>query len=116
DYPAGSYVISGAQAFRAHLTDLLNPQEYPDRREYPDGPPDAPYDITGWTLPMQMGVEVDQHDTTVSVATREVPLEPRVWGGEVTGRTDVAYAIDPRVNNSVIAVNRLLDEGANVVR
>src|SRR5690625_3601970 len=116
DYSEGSYVISGAQAFRAHLTDLLNPQEYPDRREYPDGPPDAPYDITGWTLPMQMGVEMDRHDTTVSVASREVPLEPRVWGGELSGRTDVAYAIDPRVSNSVIAVNRLLDEGANVVR
>ncbi len=116
EYPEGSYLISGAQAFRAHLTDLLNPQEYPDRREYPDGPPDTPYDITGWTLPLQMGVEVDRHDTTVDVETEDVPLEPAPWGGEVTGRADVAYAIDPRVNNSVIAVNRLLENGFTVER
>ncbi len=39
-YPAGSYLIRGAQTFRPYLNDLLNPQEYPDHRKYPDGQPD----------------------------------------------------------------------------
>jgi hypothetical protein len=39
--------------------DLLNPQVYPDRRN-PDGTPEAPYDMAGWTPPYQMGVTVDK--------------------------------------------------------
>ena len=60
DYPSGSYVIYSSQAFRPYLIDLMEPQVYPDRRVYPGGPPEAPYDMTGWTLPIQMGVNVDR--------------------------------------------------------
>ncbi len=61
-YPAGALVIPMAQPFRAHVKDLLELQHYPDRREYPDGPPLAPYDVAGWTLGLQMAVEVRQVD------------------------------------------------------
>ncbi len=57
-YPAGTVVIPMAQPFRAHVKDLLEPQAYPDRRQYPGGPPMTPYDVAGWTLPMQMGLDV----------------------------------------------------------
>ena len=67
EYPANSFVIRGNQAFRPYLTDLLNPQVYPNRRSSPDGPPDRPYDITGWTLPMQMGVDVDRHSDVLNL-------------------------------------------------
>ena len=58
-YEAGTFVLYGAQAFRPYLQDLLERQEYPDLRQYPGGPPKTPYDLAGWTLPLQMGVRVD---------------------------------------------------------
>jgi len=113
-YPAGSFVIRGAQAFRPHLTDLLNRQVYPDRRLYPDGPPEPPYDITGWTLPLQMNVKVDKYETPVSVRTRPVGT-PRVPPGTAPAEA-TAFALDPRVNESFTAVNRLLKAGDEVAR
>ena len=59
-YPAGSWVIRTAQAFRSHVLDMMEPQDYPNDIPYPGGPPRAPYDNAGYTLAMQMGVVYDR--------------------------------------------------------
>ncbi len=119
EYPAGSYLVRGAQPFRAHAADLLEPQRYPDRRLYPGGPPERPYDITGWTLPFQMGVKVDKHSGP-PVRALQVATERVDWAappqGSLVERARVAYALDPRVNDSVTAVMRLLKAGETVYR
>ncbi len=56
-FPAGSYVIP-PQAFRPYVVDLMEPKEFPERRQYPGGPPIPPYDMTGYELRYQMGLEV----------------------------------------------------------
>jgi hypothetical protein len=56
EVPAGSYLILAAQPTRSNVRALLEPQNYPDRRG-PGGEAERPYDVAGWTLPMQMGVE-----------------------------------------------------------
>ena len=60
NYPAGSYVVKSAQAFRPHVLDMFEPQDHPDDIPYPGGPPTRPYDNAGWTLAYQMGVKFDR--------------------------------------------------------
>ena len=55
-YPAGTWVIPMDQEYAELVRQLFEPQEYPDLREYPEGPPEQPYDAAGWTLPYQMDV------------------------------------------------------------
>ena len=61
-YPEGSYVLRTQQAFRGYLVDLLEPQKYPELRSGQTGPTKRPYDLAGWTLSYQMGVDVDRID------------------------------------------------------
>jgi hypothetical protein len=113
-YPAGSYIMRSEQAFRPYLVDLLDKQEYPTRRLSPDGPPQSPYDIAGWTLPMQMGVQVDRIDTEFEAATERVMGKVSHEPGEVRGKGKFGYLLSHRPNASILAINRLLRDGEEV--
>jgi hypothetical protein len=115
-YAAGSFIIRGQQPWLPYVRDLLNPQIYPDRRLFPDGPPEPPYDISGWTLNMQMGVSVDKLTKGPITAQTEKVTRAAVPAGRVAGQAKAAYAIDPRTNEAFIAVNRLLKAGDAVYR
>ena len=54
--PLGSYLVFLRQPYRANVQALFEKQIYPDRRTA-GGEAERPYDVAGWTLPMQMGVE-----------------------------------------------------------
>lgn len=72
DYAAGSWVIKVAQPYGAFAKTMLEQQEYPHLTEFPGGPPKRPYDATGHTLWMLMGVEVDTIDEAFDVALERV--------------------------------------------
>src|SRR5215217_4342507 len=55
-----------AQPYRAHAKDLLEPQRFPKLEKWPGGPTERPYDVAGWTLPLQLGVKVVPVDTPVT--------------------------------------------------
>ena len=56
EIPAGSYIVFLNQPFRANVEALFQLQIYPDRLT-PQGEAERPYDVAGWTLPMQMGID-----------------------------------------------------------
>ena len=113
-YPAGSYVVKTAQAFRPHVLDMFEPQDYPDDIPYPGAPPKPPYDSAGWTLAFQMGVKFDRvldgfDGPFVPVTTARPPA------GHITGAANpVGYLVSHDQNDAFIAVNRLLAAGESV--
>ncbi|HYY96082.1 MAG TPA: M14 family zinc carboxypeptidase, partial [Pyrinomonadaceae bacterium] len=56
EWPTGSYLVFLRQPYRTDVQALFERQIYPDRLSG-SGTPERPYDVAGWTLPMQMGVE-----------------------------------------------------------
>ena len=116
-YPAGSDIILLAQPYRAYVKTLFETQSYPApaRRPSPAATPEGPYDVAGWTLPAQMGVDVRTisnrfEPPVTSRLTRATIPRARVWGE----RKPSFYIIDARGNGGAIAVNRLVSAGATL--
>ncbi len=86
-YASGTWVIPMDQPFGNFVRQLLEVQEYPDLRQYPEGPPEQPYDIAGWTLPYQMDVRVIEAVLPLSDEVRGamVPVtgEATPWNADV---------------------------------
>ena len=115
-YSVGSWVILMDQPFAGLVKELFEPQKYPDLRDGPDGPPIRPYDVAGWTLPMQMAVETAAVLQPVSAeqrATLKMITEPMAPAGSVQG-THSIFVISRRTNNSAKAINAALAAGAQV--
>ena len=73
-FQKGDFVIPTAQPNRAYIIDLLSKHHYPDLRQYPGGPPRRPYDVTTWSLPLQMQVETIAINQPLSLSLS--PVEP----------------------------------------
>ena len=116
-YGKGSYVVKLAQPYGSYAKTLLEIQEYPDLRQYPGGPPKLPYDVTGHTLPLMMGVKV-----SLAKKPFEVPLEKVAKiekpAGSVCMKDQAAewFAVSPALNASAKVVNDLLGKGVDVCR
>src|SRR6202008_110603 len=108
--PAGSYVVKTNQAFRPHVLDLFDPQDHPNDFQYEGGPPVAPYDSAGWTLAYQMGVQFDRVLDDFSGPFERVPFGEvqKAPAGKVVSGPSGGYLISHMVNDSFVAINRLM--------
>ena len=108
-YAAGSFVVRTDQAFRPHVLDMFEPQDHPQDFAYPGGPPVRPYDITGYTLALQMNVAFDR---LLDGAPPHFPVVPDVMdrppAGKVIGTGAAGYVVSHATDNSFILSNRLL--------
>jgi hypothetical protein len=139
-YQAGDWVILMDQPFAALVKELFDVQKYPEPPRPPSigaapggggrgaaggaaaAPPaetvpaQMPYDVTGWTLPLQMGVEVVAVAEPVAETSRSAlrkldRMEPIT--GTVEGGGPV-LSFSHNSNASVRAVNQILAAGGRV--
>ena len=114
-YPAGSYVVKAAQAFRAHLMDMFEPQDHPDDIPYPGGPPRPPYDVTGYNLSYSMGIKYDRIlDGFDGPFEKIADLAPVPAGTVAQAPNGGGYLLSHQVNDTFVAVNRLLKANEEV--
>ncbi len=114
-YPAGSFVVKTAQAFRPHVLDMFEAQDHPDDIPYPGAAPRPPYDSAGWTLAFQMGVKFDRVLEAFDGPFEAIKGMAAVPPGSVGGVEQPAgYVISHQQNDAFIAVNRLLKAGEEV--
>ena len=107
EYPAETYVVSMSQPFRAHAKDLLEVQRYPERRLSPESPPERPYDIAGWTLPLQMGVRTIAVVQPFEADLRKLSTLSQEEGTLTGASEPTGYLFENRTNTEAIALNRL---------
>jgi hypothetical protein len=115
-YPKGSYVVKADQAFRPHILDMFEPQDHPDDFKYPGGPPIPPYDVTGYTLAFQMGVQFDRKFEAVDGPFAEITTDLAApLPGTITGAAKpVGYMVSHEYNDAFTLTNRLLKAGCDV--
>jgi hypothetical protein len=114
-YAAGSHVVKVAQPYGAFAKTMLEKQVYPDLRLFPGGPPKPPYDVTGHTLGMLMGVEVDQIDAPFEANLADAS-NPETKAASIPANARWAYLIKPESNAAFLAVAKLQKAGVPVLR
>ena len=114
-YPAGTYVLKLDQPMRPYLKALMGQNRFPDnnwtRRR--DGSPLRPYDLTTYTLAEFMGVKVVPANQPIENNLQQVD-QLSLPTGSVVGDGENGYLLCHRINDSFIAVNRILKAGGYV--
>lgn len=116
-YPTGSFVVKADQAFRPHVLDMFEPQDYPNDFQYPGGPPIRPYDAAGWTLAYQMNIQFDR-----ILESFDGPFETLPYGQLLSppsvklASSSNGYLISTLQNDAFTVVNQLLKQGVKVSR
>ena len=112
-YSAGTLVVPMTQVFARYAKDLLEKQTYPEVRRAPNLPPEAPYDMTAWSLGMQFGVTVDFANEPLPNVKLTRVTAPLKSTGRVTGNGP-RFMFEYTGADSAVVVNRLLKEGVKV--
>lgn len=117
EYAAGDVVVLMDQPFARLAEELLKVQDYPELRPGgPDAPLDLPYDVAGWTLPIQMHVDCDEVRMPLDGAARaamELVDAPPYHEGGVTG-DGPTYRVPRAWNDTARVLNAAWDRGATV--
>ncbi|MCG3121399.1 MAG: hypothetical protein ALAOOOJD_04476 [bacterium] len=120
-YPAGSVLIDLAQPYRNNIVALFEKQQYPEKRRYPGGPLEQPYDVTGWTLPLQMGVDYFASTQEIKNLTADtinafrMSPAPRLFAANSPFEKNAPFSVSPNSLDAYKLVNRLLKQNQTVL-
>jgi len=114
NYPQGSYIIKAAQAFRPHIRDMFEPQDYPYRNPILGEVTLSHYGVAGYTLAFQMGVEFDRILEGFEGPFEKIEGLAKIPTGIVTRPGSSGFLLSHQVNDSMVAVNRLLASAEEV--
>jgi hypothetical protein len=114
--PAGTIVFPAAQPLRQYLVEVMERQRYPQVTLGAGDEIALPYDITAWTMPLYLGVEVRRAERAVSgeVAPLAAPLAAPAPAPELAAARAVAVSAGQLAGYA--AANRALAAGDAVVR
>jgi hypothetical protein len=90
EVPLGSYIVFLNQPQRSNVLALFAPQIYPNRLTA-QGEAERPYDVAGWTLPLQMGI-----DAPAVTAIKESPSERKLTLVKNGDQVRADLALTPR--------------------
>ncbi len=114
-FPAGSYVIPAAQPYRQFLLTMLRPQRYPKVTAAQGSEILAPYDVTSWSLPLSLGLDVVEIEGAFRAMDGGAPVIAGVaavgdslWPGGDVALSPGGWWISHRADPAPAAVNRLL--------
>jgi hypothetical protein len=112
-YAEGTFVMPMTQVFARYARDLLEKQTYPEARRGQDGP-DSPYDVTGWSLGMLLGVNVTFLESPVPSSARLTRVQaPTRTPSRVSGNGP-RFVFEYKGPDTAIAINRLLKSGGRL--
>ncbi len=115
-FPAGTYIVELDQPYRAFAKTVLERQHYPDIREYPGGPPQRPYDVTGTTLPLFYGVDAVAIAQKFPVQAIKLKAIAPLTGVVSAGLAKQGYILAGNGNASLYALFSLLGRGVKSYR
>jgi len=116
-YPEGSWVIPMDQPYSSLAKELFERQRYPDALENGTSKAiDLPYDVTGWTLSLQMGVDVDAVTDPLEADQRALlaKVDAAQLPGAIVDGAGTTFAISHKVNAAFQLVNAVLAQGGTV--
>jgi hypothetical protein len=116
-YPKSSYVVFLDQPKSGLVKTLLGRTTYPDNSwtRSRDDTPMRPQDTATDTMFEFMGVRVDPVECYLGGEFEKVNEVTWPMGG-ASRASEYGYALDPRINDSYKAVNRLLSDGIRLAR
>ncbi len=111
--PAGSLLMRSAQPYRRHLKDMMERQVYPDRFN-PDGSAEPPYDVAGWTLPLQMGVQTIRLDRPIDAKSERLEVVRAPYGRTEGVGNEKSFSVANESNEVFLLLNALHKKGVPV--
>lgn len=114
-YRKNDVVVTLAQPFRAFIKEVMELQEYPERRYTPGGDIVRPYDITSWSLPLVMGLKAFEVNTK-SKAIEENIEKVEILKFEPQTTTGSFMVLDAGSNESYKVAFTVMAKGGKAYR